>query len=310
MTATKRMALSAVIKGKQSRAWRILLYGTEGIGKSTFASQCPAPIFLGAEDGTAHLDVVRFPSPQNWDDMRAAVQTLVADEHQYKTLVVDTVDWAEPLLWDFICRRDKKQNIEDYGYGKGYQAALDEWRIFLSQLEKLREKNINVLLLGHSQLKLFKNPEGEDFDRYELKLNLKAGGLIKEWCDAVLFARHEMDATKDKKTNRVRGISTGARLLHSEKTAAYDAKNRFNLPAVMTFSYADFESALAGASIDSAQLIAEIKNKTALIRDADKDKVHAAITRAGGDVSKLLQLNAWVNGQPRVNTEAQTQKEN
>jgi hypothetical protein len=119
-----------------------------------------------------------------------------------------------------------------------------------------------------------------------------------------------MDATKDKKTNRVRGISTGARLLHSEKTAAYDAKNRFNLPAVMTFSYADFESALAGAVIDSAQLIAEIKNKTALIREADKDKVHAAIARAGGDVSKLLQLNTWVNGQPKVNTEAQTQKEN
>ncbi len=179
MSITK-MQLSGVVKGKQAKSWRILLYGTEGVGKSTFASQCPAPIFLGAEDGTAHLDVQRFPSPSCWDDILSAVKILADDKHEFKTLVVDTVDWVEPLLWAHICKRDKKQDIEDYGYGKGYQCALDEWRTFLALLEKLREKSINVLLLGHSHLKTFKNPTDEDFDRYELKLHAKAAGLLKE----------------------------------------------------------------------------------------------------------------------------------
>lgn len=309
MTATPRkMNLSSLTKGKQSKPWRVLLYGTEGVGKSTFASQCPSPVFLGAEDGTAHLDVQRFQSPQTWDDMRAAVQSLLDETHQFKTLVVDTVDWAEPLLWAHICLRDKKKDIEDYGYGKGYQAALDEWRVFLAQLERLREKQINVLLLGHSHLRPFKNPEGEDYDRYELKLHLKAGGLLKEWCDAVLFAAHEMIATKDKKTSRVRGFSTGARLMHASKTAAYDAKNRFDLPDTMPFSYADFASAMAGTSVDVEALLAEIKRKTDAIKEADREKVHAAIGRAGGDVSKLLQLNTWVNSQPVV-TQIEVTKE-
>lgn len=298
--ASKRMTLAAVSSGKQAKAWRILLYGTEGVGKTTFASQCPAPIFLGVEDGSAHLDVARFPSPQSWLEVREAVQQLIDGPHEYKTLVVDTVDAAEPLLWAHIVRRDttSKQplsSIEDYGYGKGYQVALDEWRSFLAQLERLRERSVNVLLLGHSLLRTFKNPEGEDFDRYELKLHAKSAGLLKEWADAVLFANYETIASKDARTRRVRGVSTGVRLLHTVRTAAFDAKNRMNLPDSMVFDYAEFSSLLGGQS--AAALLEAIQAKAAGLSTDLREKVTAAISRANGSTEKLAQLNTWINAQ-------------
>ena len=298
-----RMTLASVKRGKSLGPWRILLYGVEGIGKTTFAAATPSPIFLGAEDGSGHLDVARFPSPGSWGDVRAAVETLVREKHDYRTLVVDTVDWAEPLLWEFICARDKKANVEDYGYGKGYQVALDEWRVLLAQLERLRGVGVNVLLLGHTHLKPFKNPEGDDFDRYELKLHLKAGGLLKEWSDAVLFANHETFAKKDERTKRVKGVSTGARWLYTTRTAAYDAKNRFGFPEMLPLSWPDVEAAMTAPQADVTTLLEEIRRKAALLDKAAVERVEAAISRAAGDAEKLTQLNTWINSQNTLKAE-------
>lgn len=290
-----RMTLSNVKKGRTASAWRMLIYGVEGIGKSTIAAAAPSPIFLGAEDGVGHLDVARFPAPEGWTDIKAAVTVLLNESHQYGTLVLDTIDWAEPMLWDFICRRDQKANIEDYGFGKGYQAALDEWRVLLQLLERLRAKSVNVLLLGHTHLRPFKNPEGEDFDRYELKVHAKAGGLLKEWCDAVLFANHETFAKKDERTKRVKGVSTGARWLYTQRTAAYDAKNRFGFPDLLPLDWSSLEAAMQQPVADVDALLGEIRRKGAELRLVDR--VEAAIGRAGGDASKLEQLNTWCNAQ-------------
>lgn len=290
-----RMTLAGIIKGKQQAAWRILLYGVEGIGKSTLAAATPAPIFLGAEDGTAHLDIERLPAPEGWADVKAAVELLTREPHQYKTLVVDTVDWAEPMLWAFICARDKMKDIEEYGFGKGYTAALDEWRVLLASLERLREaRKMNVLFLGHCHAKTFKNPLGDDFDRYELKLHLKAGGLLKEWCDAVLFANHETFAKTDARTKKVKGVSTGARWLYTERTAGYDAKNRFGFPEMLPLSWPDIEAAMAGPVADPA-LLEEIRRKALELGMAEK--VEAGIGRAGADTAKLHILNSWLNSQ-------------
>lgn len=296
------MTLANVKRGKTLSAWRVLLYGVEGIGKTTFAAATPSPIFLGAEDGSGHLDVARFPSPASWFDLRAAVDTLLTETHEFKTLVLDTIDWAEPLAWAHICKRDSVDNIEAYGYGKGYQVALDEWRGLLAQLERLRGIGMNVLLLGHTHLKPFKNPEGEDFDRYELKLNLKAGGLLKEWCDAVLFANHETFTKTEQRTKRVKGVSTGARWLYTQRTAAYDAKNRFGLPDQMPLSYADVEAAMQAAG-DTTALLAEITRKNAGLDKADAERVTQAIERAAGDKSKLEQLNSWINSKLSIKAE-------
>jgi hypothetical protein len=302
-----RMRLDALVKGKQQAPIRVLLFGVEGIGKSTFGADAPSPIFLGAEDGTSQLDVTRFPQPSAWTDVLDAVRTLQNEEHSFKTLVLDTVDWAEPMLWSHICKRDGQESIEAYGYGKGYQAALDEWRIFLAALERLRAaKGMHVLLLAHSAIRPFKNPEGEDFDRYELKLNAKAGGLLKEWCDAVLFANFETFASKDSKTKRVRGVSTGARLIYTERRAAYDAKNRYGLPDQLPLSWADFFAAVqSGQPADPGTLIAEIERKAKQVGGDLEKKAAEGLKRAGTDATKLAQLNNWMSAKLAEKEQAQ-----
>lgn len=293
--AAKRMTLTSVVKGRLRKPRRMLVYGTEKIGKSTFASQARAPIFIGAEDGTSELDVARFPEPVGWTDVLDAVHTLTVEDHPYKTAVIDTLDWAEPMCWAYICARGKKNSIEDFGYGKGYTAALDEWRILLARLDDLRaSKQMDIILLAHAWIKTFKNPEADDYDRYELKLNNKAGGLIKEWCDAVLFANYETFAVE--KGERVRGVSSGARLLYTQRCAAWDAGNRYGLPEVIPFSWTEFETAVqAGTPADSAKLTELLLNIAGELPE-QKAHIESAIERANGDGTKLAQLLDWARG--------------
>lgn len=295
---TSRMTLAGIISGPIARPIRAIMYGVEGVGKSTFAANAPAPIFLGAEDGTASLDVNRLPAPQNWQDVLDAAKLLETETHGFKTLVLDTLDWAEPLLWRFCCERDKQESIEAYGYGKGYVVALDGWRVFLAALERLRDrKGMNIILLAHSVIRPFKNPEGEDFDRYQMKLNEKAGGLIREWSDAVLFANFETFASKDKNTKRVRGVSTGARIIHTVRTAAFDAKNRHSLPETMPLDWDTFAAAVAAHRVASPEtLIAEIKARAADIPDEKLRAVMLDTTeKAGENTDKLAQILNRIN---------------
>lgn len=289
-----RMTLKSVVRGKQDMPDRVLLYGVEGIGKSTWAAGAPAPIYIPAEDGTANLDVARFPEPQGWADVLDAVRVLTEEPHQYGTVVLDTLDAVEPMLWRHICERDKKSSIEDYGYGKGYVAALDEWRSFLAVLEKLRRtRNMGVVLIAHSWIKPFKNPEGEDFDRYELKLHAKAGGLLKEWSDAVLFAHYETYAVKADEKRAAKGVSTGARVIHTQRTAAWDAKNRYSLPEMLPLNYEDFAKAVRDhRPADPEKLIAGIQEKAAQLGDEMIAKWVEQFLKSdkGADASELAKV--------------------
>jgi hypothetical protein len=294
-----RMTLDAITTGRKlNQPERIVLYGLDGVGKSTFGAHAPKPIFLGAEDGTGYLDVARFPLAESWEDVVDAIRTLADNETPYKTLVVDTVDWVEPLIWRHICIREKATSIEEVGggYGRGHEAARELWRIFLSGLEKLqRVRSMGVILLAHCQQKTFKNPEGPDFDRYSLKLNDKAAALLREWSDHVLFATFETLTTEQKK--RVRGVSTGARLMHTVRTAAFDAKHRGEMPDVLPFSWDEFEAAVkAQKSADPVALVAEIERKAKELGGKLEEETLKAIGRAAGDASKLSQLNIWLNG--------------
>ena len=295
--APPRMTLASIRRGRIDSPTRTLLYGVEGSGKSTFGASAPTPIFLGAEDGTGHLDLERFPQPQTWGHVREALRTLRAEEHGYQTLVVDTLDWAEPLLWRSICERDGKKDIEDYGYGKGYVAALDEWRVLINDLELLRAaKAMQIVLLAHSWIKPFKNPEGDDFDRYEMKINPKAAGLLKEWSDTVLFANYETFAHKDDKTKRVRGVSTGARMCYSTRSAAYDAKNRFNLPEQFPLDWQEYEAALRKDQIADPLVIAEeCKRKAAELGEETEAKVTELLGQHLGDPAMLARINNKLN---------------
>ncbi len=277
-----RMRLDAVTRGRVDKPMRVLLYGTEKVGKTTWASNAPAAIFICAEDGTSQLDVARFPQPETWSDVLDAIHQLTTEPHQYKTVVIDTLDWLERVVWESIGKRDGKVNIESYGYGKGYNVALDEWRLLTDRLDELRHKRgMHIVLLAHSWVKTFKDPESDGYDRYEMKLNAKAGGLIKEWCDAVLFAQHEV-FTKKSDTGRTRGIDgDGARIVHTERRAAWDAGNRYGLPSTLPLHWDDFIAAVRAGG------------------DAEKlrERVDALLTHV--DEATRATANAWLDVEGR-----------
>jgi len=284
-----RMSLANITRGKQDRPLRIILYGVEGVGKSTFAAQAPSPIFLCAEDGTSHLDVARFPSPRTWNEVLEAVKVLTHDEHTFKTLVIDTLDWLEPICWQFICQQSGKVSVEDFSYGKGYMLAMEQWRILLGRLENLtRTRRMNIIMVAHASIRRVDDPQTGPFDRYRMKLHEKSADLLREWVDAILFTRHEVKTIE--RNGKQRGVSSGVRLLHTTWTAAYDAKNRFDLPETLPLAWDEFESAVRShVPADPERIRAEI---TELIpRLDDRAKAEKALHEwAGNDPSKLAQL--------------------
>lgn len=256
----KHQDLSSIVKGPKREPDRWMLIGTEGIGKSTFGAEAPRPIFLCAESGVHQIGPDRFPEPRSWPEVLASVETLRREAHEYETLIVDSVDWVEPMMHTEICRRDGVETIERVGggYGKGYTIALDEWRKFLALLDRLRsEKRMEIGFLAHAQVKNFANPAGPDYSRYVAAINEKAYNVVKQWLDSVLFAVYE-EVTTDPKHGRVKGVATGARVVHTARTAAWDAKNRYSLPPTLPLSYADYaEARAAGLQVNEEELIAE-----------------------------------------------------
>lgn len=248
--APSRMTLASITRGRTVQPLRVVVYGPGGVGKSTFGAQAPSPIFLGPEDGSSLLDVARFPHPTGWGDIIEAVRTLTTEQHEFQTLVIDSADWAEPLCWAEACRLAGKRTIEDFGYGKGYIAALDEWRKLIAAIEAMRKaKRMHVVVIAHGEVKAFKDPDitnGGDYDRWQLKLNKSAAGLLTEWCDELTFATFRTFAVKadpngpDKK--RARGAGTD-RVLHTERRPAFDAKSRHGLPSEMSLSWDEFFAA-------------------------------------------------------------------
>jgi hypothetical protein len=296
---SNRMTLAAITRGVITEPYRLIVHGKDGVGKSSFAAGAPTPIFLGTEDGTGHLDVARFPSPETWEDVLDALRTLSEDCGGYKTLVVDSIDWAEPLLWRNVCKADGVESIElvGGGYGKGYQAALDGWRIFLAEVERLQAKQkMHVVLIGHSVIKKFANPEGEDYERYVLAMHDKAANLMRQWAKAVYFANLETFAVAKKKGEKVKGVSTGARLLWTQPSAAFDAKDRYFVPESISLNWEDFDAAVrAAAPNDLASLRSEIERKAKTIGGEVEKFATDFLAKNGSDTAALAKLNDRVN---------------
>src|SRR5690606_1963689 len=134
------------------------IYGPDGVGKSTFGADAPSPIFLGTEKGTANLDVARFPSPQHFKEVLQAIEELRTSKHEFETLVIDSLDWLESLVWEQVCTEHNWRTIEDPGYGKGYVVAVSEWKKMMQALSRLRdERGLNIVLIGHCHVKTAKD---------------------------------------------------------------------------------------------------------------------------------------------------------
>lgn len=285
--------LNQVKKGKQVLPHLALFYGPDGVGKSTIGASAPNPIFFGPELGTMNLDVARFPSPQSWKDMFAACDSLLNENHDYKTLVLDSLDWIELLLHRDICMRDKVASMELAcgGYGKAYSEAFNEMTKLRDKLTELRmKKNMNILLICHSRVSEFQDPTTDvGYSRYELKLqdgkNISNRAMWREYVDSVLFCNFETFSKGDGK--QARGVSTRERKMWTERSAAYDAKNRFGLPSELPLNYEAYDLAVKE-------------------RQAKPDQAPDVITR----IQKLMTHNKDKELEPKVLEQVEKNKTN
>lgn len=229
---------SGIIRSAQ----KVVIYGPEGIGKSTFASRFPHPLFIDTEGSTKKLDVQRFEKPSSWEMLMQQVKYVTANPSVCKTLVIDTIDWAEQLCLRAVCDKYGKKGIEDFGYGNGYVYEKEEFGKLLNALDEVIAAGVHVVLTAHAAMRKFEQPdEMGAYDRWELKLGKKTGSqispLVKEWADMVLFANYKtMAVAVDDKGKKFKAQG-GTRVMYTAHHPCWDAKNRDGLPEELPFSY-------------------------------------------------------------------------
>lgn len=229
-----------VSKGRIPKAKKVVLYGPEGIGKSTFASQFPDPVFIDTEGSTTSMDVARI-EPLSWTELLSDVREIINGNVDVpcKTIVIDTADWAEKMCADHVCAQNRWDSISSPGYGTGYRVTWEEFGKFLNLLSEATDKGFNVVITAHAAMRKFEQPdEAGSYDRWELKLqnspksNICA--IVKEWADMVLFANYKTFVVKIDGKNKVQG---GNRVIYTSHHACWDAKNRFDLPDEIPMDY-------------------------------------------------------------------------
>lgn len=235
-----------ITRGIIAKAQKIVIYGPEGIGKSSFASDFPEPLFIDTEGSTNLMNVARAPRPTSWSMLLGQIGWVKKNPACCKTLVIDTIDWAEQLCVEHICATHNKKGVEDFGYGNGYVYVKEEFGRLLNQLQDIVDVGINVVLTAHAQIRKFEQPdEAGSYDRYELKLGKKTSSqtspLVKEWADMVLFANYKTIVVTIDKKKKAQG---GERVMHTVHHPSWDAKNRHDLEEVLPLFYASIASCI------------------------------------------------------------------
>lgn len=228
--------------GKVHTAVKTVIYGAEGIGKTTLAAQFPSPLFIDTEGSTKQLDVARLPTPSSWEMLLQELD-FVRDKRPCATLVIDTVDWAEQLCIADLCAKNGKSGIEDFGYGKGWEFEKESFGKFLNKLTEVINAGINVTLTAHAALRKFEQPdEMGSYDRWEMKLGSKTTNkispLIKEWADIVLFCNYKTLVVQTDKEGKKHKAQGNRRVMYTQHHPCWDAKNRYGLPEEIPMEYA------------------------------------------------------------------------
>lgn len=283
------ISLDQITKGRKTKPRKIVIYGPEKIGKSTFAASGPSPVLMGTEAGLDDIDCHKTPEPKTWEEALDIVKFFLDSKHPYKTLGIDSLDWLEPMIWNHVCTVHQKENIEAFGYGKGYTVALEEWRRFVRLLDELRERRgMGVVLVAHAHIKPFANPDGENYDRWEIAIHKKASGLIKQWCSEVFFTNFEQWAVKGD-DGRTRGVSTDRRVIHTVHSASHDAGNRLGLPSIISLAGAWDEMQPIG--ID--QLRHRVRELGGHLTANHQAKLPGLMAKAGDSLEHWRKLIGW-----------------
>lgn len=233
--------LKQIKSAKQPKPRRIVLYGVEGIGKSTWAAHAPSPIFIPTEDGINHLDVPTFPHTKNFNDVMNATYALSSEKHEFKTLVMDSADWFEKFIFKQVCDETGAESINDpynkqVNYGKGYELALVKWDEWLKWGGTCRDGGMNIILIAHCHTPNFKDPSTESYNRYEPKIYKTISERLREWADEVFFATYKVytNTAKEGFSERTLATGVGERTLKCCEMPSHKAKNRLGLEEGVT----------------------------------------------------------------------------
>lgn len=227
-----------ILTGKTGGTLKVVIYGPEGIGKSTLAARFPRPVFIDTEGSTRHMDVSRTETPTSWAMLLEQVEHIRSDPGVCSTLVIDTADWAEQLCISKICADKKLTGIEDMGYGKGYVYLAEEFGRLLNILEEIVSKGVNVVLTAHAMMRKFEQPdEMGAYDRWELKLQKKTSALVKEWSDLLLFANYKTMAVATDDKGKKFKAQGGRRVMYTSHHPCWDAKNRLGIPEELPLDF-------------------------------------------------------------------------
>jgi len=241
-----------ITKGRIPSAKKTLIYGPEGIGKTTFASQFPDPLFIDTEGSTKELDVARLPVPSSWSMIKEEARYVIQHPGCCKTLVIDTADWAEKMAIQAVLDEHNKNGIEDFGYGNGYRYVYEKFGELLNVLNDVIASGVNVVLTAHATLRKFEQPdELGAYDRYTMKLidspKTSIAAAVKEWADMVLFANYKTIVVTDSKTKKTKAQG-GQRIMYTTHHTCWDAKNRYGLPEELPFRYSEIAHIIEGGS--------------------------------------------------------------
>ena len=273
-----------ISNGRIARAQKVVLYGSEGIGKSTLAAMFPNPLFIDTEGGTAHMDVRRIAKPGTWVELMDILNEVSMTPDICGSLVIDTADWAEQLAVSHVCAKYKKAGLEDFGYGKGHTYLAEEFTPFFRALDRIIGAGIHVVVTAHAKMRKFEQPdEMGAYDRWEMKLSKQVAPLFKEWCDMLLFLNYQTYVvTTENKSTKAQG---GKRVIYTSHHPCWDAKNRHGLPEVLDLDYENishiFEKGEAKPATPKETPLSQLRKQMAKeeITDEELCKVIAAKTR-------------------------------
>jgi len=264
-----------ITRGKKIVPRRVLLYGTHGIGKSSWAAQAPDVLFLNLEDGLNDIDVAKTEHLIRLEQVMEALTFLATQKHDFKWVAIDSVDWLEALIHAEVAREAGKPTIGDIGYGAGYKSAMAYWDKILTMLDWLRtecERKLGVILLAHTAVKKYTDPMTDSYDRYQPALHETAAATLQEWCDEVLFASYRVHTRKQDEgfgKERIIAGGSGERLIRCTETPGALAKNRLTMPETIDFSWAAYAqyftqavpaANIGGIVVDGSSKKAEVTN--------------------------------------------------
>lgn len=233
-----------VIVGKEFSAPKILAYGIDGIGKSTFASQAPKPIVIQTEEGQKQIGAARFPICRTYPDFLGRLNSVATANHDYQTLVIDGASGLEKLIYDKVASDNGKANIDLVGGGfdKGQKLAMTQWLEVLQGIDRCWEHGMAIIVLAHARSEDIGDPENPMAKQYAPALHKKTSGeMFRRWADATLFFTRRMTTRKEgdgimAKTIAVPvGPDGGERIIRTTWTPTAVAKNRYDMPSELPF---------------------------------------------------------------------------